>query len=58
MIEDAAAQGAGVVAQGVMPGGIRFGYVSAVQAGVPFVEIAYIPAEIRAVFDYIKEQQR
>jgi catechol 2,3-dioxygenase-like lactoylglutathione lyase family enzyme len=58
MLDDAAAQGAGVVAQGVMPGGIRFGYVSAAQAGVPFVEIAYIPAEIRAVFDYIKEQQR
>lgn len=58
MLNDAAAQGAEAVAQGVMPGGIRFAYVSAPAAGVPFVEIAYIPAEIRAVFDYIKQQQQ
>jgi catechol 2,3-dioxygenase-like lactoylglutathione lyase family enzyme len=58
MLDDAAANGAEVVSQGVMPGGIRFAYVSAADAGVPFVEIAYIPAEIRAVFDYIKQEQR
>src|SRR5689334_11832124 len=33
-----------VVQQGVMPGGMRFAYVTAAQAGVPFLEIAYIPA--------------
>jgi catechol 2,3-dioxygenase-like lactoylglutathione lyase family enzyme len=58
MLDDAAANGAETVSQGVMPGGIRFAYVSAADAGVPFVEIAYIPAEIRAVFDYIKQEQR
>jgi catechol 2,3-dioxygenase-like lactoylglutathione lyase family enzyme len=58
MLDDAAANGAEVVSQGVMPGGIRFAYVSAADAGVPFVEIAYIPAEIRAVFDHIKQEPR
>src|SRR6202008_3915036 len=37
-LADAAGQGAPVVQQGVMPGGIRFAYVSAPQAGVPFLE--------------------
>ncbi|BBZ69591.1 VOC family protein [Mycobacterium paraseoulense] len=50
--------GATVVQQGVMPGGIRFAYVSAPQAAVPFVEIAYIAPEMRAFYDYIKREQR
>jgi catechol 2,3-dioxygenase-like lactoylglutathione lyase family enzyme len=54
----AAAQGAPVVQQGVMPGGIQLGYVSAPQAGVPFIEIAYISTEMRAFYDYIKQEQR
>jgi catechol 2,3-dioxygenase-like lactoylglutathione lyase family enzyme len=54
----AADHGAAIVQQGVMPGGMHFGYVSAPQAGVPFVEIAYVPPEIRAFFDYIKQEQR
>lgn len=58
MLNDAAEQGAQVVARGVMPGGMQFAYVSAPEAGIPYLEIAYIPAEIRAVFDYIKQQQR
>ncbi|MDD7814627.1 VOC family protein [Mycobacterium sp. CSUR Q5927] len=58
MLDDAAADGAEIVSQGVMPGGMRFAYVSAPDAGVPFVEIAHIPPEIRSVFDYIKQQQR
>lgn len=57
-IADAAAQGATVVQQGVMPGGMHFAYVSAPQAGVPFVEIAYLSAEMRAFYDYIKQEQR
>ncbi len=57
MRDDAAAQGAEVVAEGVMPGGMRFAYVSAPDAGVPFLEIAHIPAEIHSFFDYIKQQQ-
>ncbi|BAN31466.1 VOC family protein [Mycobacterium avium] len=51
-------RGAPVVQQGVMPGGIHFAYVSAPQAGVPFVEFAYIAPEMRAFYDYIKQQQR
>ncbi|MFB1298398.1 VOC family protein [Mycobacterium sp. pW049] len=49
--------GAAVVMAGTMPGGMRFAYVSAEQAGVPFVEFAYIPPEIRAFFSHIKEEQ-
>jgi|GraSoiStandDraft_5_1057265.scaffolds.fasta_scaffold65079_2 catechol 2,3-dioxygenase-like lactoylglutathione lyase family enzyme len=55
---DAEALGAAVVQQGVMPGGIQFAYVSAAQAAVPFVEIAYISDEMRAFYDYIKQEQR
>ena len=43
-LAEATDQGAPVVQQGVMPGGIQFAYVSAPQAGVPFIEIAYVPA--------------
>jgi catechol 2,3-dioxygenase-like lactoylglutathione lyase family enzyme len=57
-LAEAADHGAAVVQQGVMPGGIQFAYVSAPQAGVPFVEIAYVPPEIRAFYDYIKQEQR
>jgi catechol 2,3-dioxygenase-like lactoylglutathione lyase family enzyme len=58
MLADATDRGAAVVQQGVMPGGMQFAYVSAPEAGVPFVEIAYIPPEIRSFFDYIKQEQR
>ncbi len=55
---DAAEQGAAVVQQGLMPGGLQFAYVSAPEAAVPFVEIAYVPPEMRAFYDYIKREQR
>jgi Glyoxalase/Bleomycin resistance protein/Dioxygenase superfamily len=54
----AAERGAPVVQQGVMPGGIQFAYVSAPEAGVPFLEIAYVPPEMKAFYDYIKQEQR
>jgi catechol 2,3-dioxygenase-like lactoylglutathione lyase family enzyme len=57
-LRDAECHGAPVVQQGVMPGGMRFAYVSAEQAGVPYIEIAHIPDEIRAFFDYVKQEQR
>lgn len=57
-LAEAAENGAPVVQQGVMPGGIRFAYVSAPRSGVPFLEIAYIPPEMRAFYDYIKQEQR
>jgi catechol 2,3-dioxygenase-like lactoylglutathione lyase family enzyme len=50
--------GASVVQQGVMPGGLRFAYLAAPQAGVPFVEVAHFSAEMRQFFDYIKQEQR
>jgi catechol 2,3-dioxygenase-like lactoylglutathione lyase family enzyme len=50
--------GASVVQQGTMPGGIRFAYLAAPQAGVPFVEVAHFSAEMRQFFDYIKQEQR
>jgi catechol 2,3-dioxygenase-like lactoylglutathione lyase family enzyme len=57
-LERALAQrGADVVQRGLMPGGMEFAYVSAQDAGVPYLEIAHIPAEIRAFFDYVKQEQ-
>jgi catechol 2,3-dioxygenase-like lactoylglutathione lyase family enzyme len=50
--------GAPVVQQGVMPGGMRFAYVSAQEAAVPYIEIAHIPDLIRAFFDYVKQEQQ
>ncbi len=47
-----------VVQRGLMPGGMEFAYVSAADAGVPYVEIAHISPEIRAFFDYIKQEQK
>ncbi|WP_101946747.1 VOC family protein [Mycobacterium sp. 3519A] len=47
-----------VVQRGVMPGGMEFAYVSAADAGVPYLEIARISPEIRAFFDYIKQEQK
>jgi hypothetical protein len=57
-LSDAVNQGAAVVQRGVMPGGIQFAYVSAPLAGVPFLEIAYVSPEMRAFYDYIKQEQR
>jgi hypothetical protein len=47
-----------VVQRGVMPGGMEFAYVTAADAGVPYIEIAHISPEIRAFFDYIKREQK
>jgi hypothetical protein len=52
-----AERGAEVVQRGVMPGGMEFAYVSAERAGVPYIEVAHIPDEIRAFFDYVKQEQ-
>lgn len=57
-LADAVAGGAEVVQRGTMSGGMEFAYVSAPQAGVPFVEFAHISPEIREFFDYIKQEQR
>lgn len=54
----AADHGAPVVQQGVMPGGIQFAYISAPQASVPYLEIAYISPDMRAFYDYIKQEQK
>jgi len=56
-LRDAEQRGTPVVQDGVTPGGMRFAYVSAERAGVPYIEIAYIPQEIRAFFDYVKQEQ-
>jgi catechol 2,3-dioxygenase-like lactoylglutathione lyase family enzyme len=57
-LASAAQQGASVPQQGVMPGGLRFAYLSAPQHGVPFLEIAHFSTEMRQFFDYIKQEQR
>ena len=55
---DAAVGTAEVLQRGVMPGGMEFAYVTAEAAGVPYIEIAHIPSEIRAFFDYVKQEQQ
>ncbi|MCV7420062.1 VOC family protein [Mycobacterium yunnanensis] len=54
---DAERHGASVVSRGTMPGGMSFAYLSAAGAGVPYLEIAHVPSEIRAFFDYVKQEQ-
>ena len=56
-VKNATDNGAEVVLRGVMPGGMEFAYVSATDAGVPYVEIARVTPEIRQFFDYIKGEQ-
>jgi catechol 2,3-dioxygenase-like lactoylglutathione lyase family enzyme len=51
-------RGTDIVSQGVMPGGIRFAYLSEAAAGVPYLELAHIPDEIRSFFDHIKQEQQ
>jgi hypothetical protein len=58
MLDEFASSGAPVVMRGLMPGGISFAYVSAAAAGVPYLEVAFIPAEMTAIFDYIKQEQK
>ena len=55
---DAAVAGADIVMAGTMPGGMKFAYASAAHAGVPFIEFAYVPPEIQALFDHIKQEQQ
>jgi catechol 2,3-dioxygenase-like lactoylglutathione lyase family enzyme len=55
---DAASRRTEVVQRGVMPGGMEFAYVTAEAAGVPYIEIAHISPEIRAFFDYVKQEQQ
>ena len=57
ILVDAERDGASVVCRGVMPGGMRFAYLSAEQAGIPYLEVTHIPSEIRAFFDYVKQEQ-
>jgi catechol 2,3-dioxygenase-like lactoylglutathione lyase family enzyme len=58
MVRDAERNDAPVVCEGVMPGGMRFAYVSAAGAGVAYLEIAYLPPEIRGFFDYVRREQQ
>jgi catechol 2,3-dioxygenase-like lactoylglutathione lyase family enzyme len=55
---DAAVGSAEVVQRGTMPGGMEFAYVSAESAGVPYIEIAHIPPDIKAFFNHIKQEQQ
>ena len=58
LVNDAERNGTPVAAQGVMPGGMRFAYLSAPAAGVPYIEIALIPDEITSFFAYVKQEQQ
>ena len=57
-LASAAEQGATVPQHGVMPGGLRFAYLSAPHYGVPFIEIAHVSPEMRQFFDYVKQEQQ
>ncbi len=56
-LDHAVARGMEVVQAGVMPGGMRFAYLSAPTAALPYMELAFVPSEIRAFYDYIKSEQ-
>ena len=56
-LAEAKTHGVPILSQGVMPGGTQFAYLSAPDAGVPYLEIAYIPPEIQSFFDYVKQEQ-
>ncbi|MFV8311132.1 VOC family protein [Mycobacteroides chelonae] len=56
-VQQATARGMAVVQDGVMPGGMRFAYLSAPEAALPYMELAHVPPEIRAFYDYIKSEQ-
>lgn len=56
-VAEAVAAGAELVGRGVMPGGMEFAYLSSPDAGVPYVEFAYVPADIQKFFDYVKQEQ-
>jgi hypothetical protein len=58
MCEDAERRGAPVLTGGTMPGGMQFAYVSAPEAGVPYLEYAFIPPDIQTFFDYVKREQQ
>ncbi len=47
-----------VLARGEMPGGMQFAYLAAPAAGVPYLEIAYVPDTIRTFYDYVKQEQQ
>jgi catechol 2,3-dioxygenase-like lactoylglutathione lyase family enzyme len=62
-VSDAELNGAPVVMAGTMPGGMRFASVSARKvsaegSGVPYIEIAYIPIQLNAFFEKIKQEQQ
>ena len=57
MVTDAERDGVDVIGRGTMPGGMRFAYLAAPDAGVPCVELAYVPPDIQKFFDYVKQEQ-
>ena len=58
MCEDADRRGTPVITRGTMAGGMHFAYVAAPEAGVPYLEFAYIPPDIQKFFDYVKQEQQ
>lgn len=57
-VADAQHRGAELVADGTMAGGMRFAYLGAPAAGVPYIEIAHLSDDIRAFFDHVKQEQQ
>jgi hypothetical protein len=55
-LTEAAANGREVVQRGALPVGMEFAYVSAANAGVPYVKIAQLDPEIRQFFDLINQE--
>ncbi|MET4429404.1 VOC family protein [Mycolicibacterium sp. 624] len=58
MCRDADGRGTPVITRGTMAGGMHFAYVAAPEAGVPYLEFAYIPPDIQKFFDYVKQEQQ
>ena len=58
MCQDAERRGTPVITRGIMAGGMHFAYVAAPDAGVRYLEFAYIPPDIQKFFDYVKQEQQ
>ncbi|MFB7722996.1 VOC family protein [Nocardia sp. NPDC056100] len=54
-LKDAAAQGIDVLQQGTMGGEMRFAYLDGADAGVPYIELAEVGANMRKFFEQIKK---
>lgn len=57
-ITDAQHRGVDIPLSGNMGGAIRFAYLDGASAGVPYIELAEISSDMRAMYEQIKQRSR